>query len=73
MFNVRDIAEFVVIMIEAFAQRYQLTLQEAESYLSRHGALEMMRRHYSIMHTLPYADNIESLSAYCNRKGGNIA
>ena len=70
MYNIKDIATFLVIMIEAFALRSQLTLQEAESYLSRTGALDLVQKHYGIMHTLSFDDNVDTLIAYCNRKGG---
>ena len=73
MYSIKDIAEFVVIMIEMFAHRYNLSLQEAESYLSRHGALELTQKHYGIMHTLRFEDNVESLANYCRRMGGSIA
>lgn len=73
MYSIKDIAEFVVIMIEMFAHHYNLSLQEAESYLSRHGALELTQKHYGIMHTLRFEDNVESLANYCKRKGGSIA
>ena len=73
MYNIKDITEFVVVMIEMFARRYRLSLQEAESYLSRHGALELAQKHYGIMHTLRFEDNVESLASYCRRMGGSIA
>ena len=73
MYKIKDIAEFTVIMIEMFARRYQLSLQEAESYLSRHGALDLAQKHYGIMHTLRFSDNVESLASYCKSKGGSIS
>ena len=73
MYNIKDVTEFVVIMIAMFARRYRLSLQEAESYLSRHGALELVQKHYGIMHTLRFEDNVESLASYCRRMGGSIA
>lgn len=73
MYNIKDIAEFIVIMIEMFARRYKLSLQEAEHYLSQHGALELTQKHYGIMHTLRFEDNVESLANYCRRMGGSIS
>ena len=73
MYSIKDIAEFIVIMIEMFARRYKLSLQEAENYLSRYGALDLTQKHYGIMHTLRFEDNVESLASYCRRMGGSIA
>ena len=71
--SIKDIAEFVVIMIEMFVHCYKLSLQEAESYLSRQGALELTQKHYCIMHTPRFEDNVESLASYCRRMEGSIA
>jgi len=72
MYKTRDIAEFIVLLIEQFGRRYSLSLPEAESYLSQYGALKLILQHYGIMHTLSQADNIEALTIYCQRKGGHI-
>lgn len=67
-----DKIPFIVALIAEFALHYQLTTTQAERYISRYGALELCDKHYAIMHTLSWEDNIESIATYCRRQGGNI-
>lgn len=73
MYNLRDIVEYMVMLIGSFAKRYNISCQEAQSYLSRYGALDMIQSHYGIMHTQRFEDMVEGLSAFCKRKGGNLS
>ena len=41
MFSVKDIAEYIVALIAAFASHYQMTEAEAYRYLSSHGAIKV--------------------------------
>lgn len=67
-----DKIDYLVALIAEFAKRYQLTTAQAERYISRWGAIELCDKHYGIMHTLPWSDNIESIATYCRRQGGNL-
>ena len=64
--------DFLVALIAEFAQRYGLTDKEAESYMSRHNALELCDKHYEIMHTLSFAENVENIAIYCRKNGGML-
>lgn len=72
MYNIQDIAEYAVMLIEVFAKRFNITLQEAQRYLSRYNALELVQKHYSTMHTQTFEDMAEALAVYCHRKGGRM-
>ncbi len=61
------------MLIGSFAKRYNISYQEAQSYLSSYGALDMIQSHYGIMHTQRFEDMVEGLSAFCKRKGGNLS
>jgi len=67
-----DKIQYLVALISEFAQHYKLTPTQAERYISRYGAIELCDKHYGIMHTLSWRDNIESIATYCRRKGGNL-
>lgn len=73
MYSVRNVAEYMAMLIEAFAKRFNLTLQEAQNYLSKYKALELVQKHYDIMHTQIFGDMVEDLVVYCQRKGGMLA
>ena len=51
MFSVKDIAEYIVALIAAFASHYQMTEVEAYRYLSSHGAIKVAHDFYDVMHT----------------------
>lgn len=67
-----DKIDYMVALIAEFAKRYQLTTMQAARYISRWGAIELCEKHYEIMHTLPWSDNVESIATYCRRQGGNL-
>jgi len=69
---ISDKIQYIVALIAEFAKFYHLTNAQAARYMSRYGALELCDKHYGIMHTLSWRDNIESIATYCRRKGGNL-
>lgn len=64
--------QYIVALIAEFAAHYHLTDAQAARYMSRYGAIEMCDKHYNVMHTLPWIDNIQSIATYCRRKGGEL-
>ena len=70
--SVIDKIEYLILLVAAFASRSQVSEAQAYRYLSRYGALALCDKHYGIMHTLPLDENIDSLQAYCQRKGGTL-
>ena len=72
MFNTKDISEYIVLLIAAFASHYQMTDAEAYRYLSRYGAIKVAHDFYDVMHTQPMADMVQSMASYCHRKGGYL-
>lgn len=67
-----NVIEYMVALVAEFARRYNLTDAQAARYMSRWGAIELCEKHYGIMHTLPWSDNIESIATYCRRQGGTL-
>lgn len=72
MFNVRDIAEYIVALIAAFASHYSMTDTEAYRYLHQYGAIKVAHDYYDVMHTQSFEDMVQSMASYCRRKGGTL-
>ena len=72
MFSIKDISEYIVLLIAAFASHYQMTDAEAYRYLNRYGAIKVAHDFYDVMHTQPMDDMVQSMSMYCHRKGGHL-
>lgn len=64
--------EYLVLLVAAFASHSKVSEAQAYRYLSQYGALDLCVKHYGIMHTLSLDENIETLQAYCQRKGGSL-
>ena len=64
--------EYLVLLVAAFASRSNVTEAQAYRYLSQYGALALCDKHYGIMHTLSLDENIQTLQAYCQKKGGTL-
>ena len=65
-----DKIPYLVALISEFATHYGLSDSQAARYMSRYGAVELCDKHYNVMHTLPWLDNIQSIATFCRRKGG---
>ena len=72
MFSIKDISEYIVALIAAFANHYSMTEVEAYRYLSRYGAIKVAHDFYDVMHTQSFDDMVQSMASYCQRKGGNL-
>jgi len=72
MFSTKDISEYIVLLIAAFASHYQMTEVEAYRYLSRYGAIKVAHDFYDVMHTQSFDDMVQSMASYCHRKGGEL-
>ena len=72
MVSVRDISEYIVVLIAAFANHYSMTDAEAYRYLNRYGAIKVAHDFYDVMHTQPMDDMVQSMAIYCHRKGGQL-
>ncbi len=72
MFSIKDISEYIVALIAAFASRYTMTEAEAYKYLNKYGAIKVAHDFYDVMHTQPMNDMVQSMASYCRRKGGTL-
>lgn len=72
MFSIKDISEYIVLLIAAFANHYSITEIEAYRYLNSYGAIKVAHDFYDVMHTQPMNDMVQSMASYCHRKGGRL-
>lgn len=71
-YSVRSKVEFFVALVNEFVKAYSLTDKQAYRYISRYGGVELVNRHYGIMHTLDFSECVENLATYCHRQGGAL-
>lgn len=67
-----DIIEYIIMLINDFANYVGLTERQAYLYLKNHDAIQFIEKHYGIMHTLDSQESIDSLINFCRKSGGNI-
>ena len=72
MFSIKDISEYIVALIAAFASHYSMTEIEAYQYLNQYGAIKIAHDFYDVMHTQPFDDMVKSMASYCHLKGGRL-
>ena len=72
MYSTKDIAEYIVALIAAFARHFSMTETEAYKYLHLYGAISVANEFYDVMHTQSFNDMVESMALYCRRKGGTL-
>lgn len=70
--SVIDKIEYLILLVSEFAARSHVSESQAYNYLRQYGAMALCERHYNIMHTLSMEDNMQTIQAYCQRKGGAL-
>lgn len=70
--EISDIAEYIVMIISEFADRFSLTNRQSYRYINRYGGIGMIMQHYGIIHTLSFDDAVDAVAKFCKRKGGHI-
>ena len=63
---------YTVALISEFAAHYGIHPRQAYAYLKRFKGTEHLLNHYGILHTIPFADTIESLTQVCANNGGEL-
>lgn len=70
--TLRNKAEYLLSIVSHFAENKGLTEQQAYRYIKRYGGVYLIDSQYDIMHTLSFADALESMTIYMKRQGGSI-
>lgn len=71
-YDIRDILEYIVVLVNEFAKRFGLTDREAYNYIRHHKGVTFIEKNFGIMHTLDFADAVDSVATYCRRYGGAL-
>lgn len=68
-----NIINYLVICINDFAGRFDMSSKAAYDFLSDYGGIEFLLEHYDIEHTLSLDDAIEDLALVCSQNGGILS
>ncbi|MDO4735897.1 MAG: DUF3791 domain-containing protein [Bacteroidia bacterium] len=72
MYNVRDIFEYIIALVNEFAKRFGLSEKQAYRYIRLHKGIAFIEENYGIMHTLDFKEAVDSIAIYCRREGGKL-
>ncbi len=68
----KNILGFLVALVAEFAARFGISQQAAYNYIRRYKGLDYYFRHYAILHTLSFDDNVDNLIQVCANHGGTL-
>ena len=63
---------FLTLCIRAFAERFELTRQEAFLYLQEYKGLEFLIEFYDVEHLQSIEETIDDLIIICQKNGGAL-
>lgn len=67
-----DKINYIIALITEFAQRHQLSTQQAYLYLKKYKGLEFVDEFYDVEHTQSFENSVEDITFYCHRMGGQL-
>lgn len=71
-YNIRDIIEYIIALVNEFAKRFGLTEIQAYRYIRMHKGVAFLEQNYGIIHTLDFSEAVDSVALYCRRNGGKL-
>ena len=71
-YNIRDIIEYIIALVNEFAKRFGLTEIQAYRYIRIHKGVAFLEQNYGIIHTLDFNEAVNSVALYCRRNGGKL-
>lgn len=63
---------FTVVCVSEFAQKYNLSIQDAFRYLFRFKGIAFIKENYDIEHTLDFGTILDDLGILCRKNGGML-
>jgi len=69
----KNIIEYLVFCIGAFAERYALTNRQAYQYLHQFKGLQFLMDFYDVEHTQSIEDAVDDCTNICKRHGGALS
>ena len=67
-----DVIDYIAFMINEFALKYKLSMQQSFNYLKTYGGIAFLDRHYEIEHCENPVITLDSLQKICLREGGKL-
>lgn len=64
---------YAVACVSEFAYRHNLKIKDAFRFLFQYKAIEFLKEHYDIEHTLSLDDALEDMMLICEKNGGILA
>lgn len=71
-YNVRDILEYIIALVNEFAKKFNLTDVQAYRYIRIHKGVTFIEENYGIIHTLDFDEAVNSVAMFCRREGGAL-
>lgn len=68
----KNTLEFLVALVAEFAAHLGISQDFAFNYIREYKGLEYYFKHYNILHTLSFEDNIDDLMQVCSNHGGKL-
>lgn len=68
----KNMLEFLVALVTEFAARLDISQDVAYNYIREYRGLEYYFKHYNILHTLSFEENVEDLLQVCANYGGQL-
>jgi hypothetical protein len=68
-----NLVNYMVVCINEFALRYNLSSKDAFEYLIKHNAITFLKENYEIEHTLSIEDAIDDVVMVCKKNGGHLS
>ena len=67
-----NIINYMVVCINEFASRFNLSSKEAFDYLNKYNGISFLMDNYEIEHTLSFDDAIDDMILICVKNGGYL-
>ena len=64
--------DYTVSCVSLFATRYNLSKKDAFQYLDKNKAINFLKQHYDIEHTLSVDDAVDDMAEICRQNGGKV-
>lgn len=68
----KNTLEFLVALVSEFATHLGISQDAAYNYIREYRGLEYYFKHYNILHTLSFEENVEDLLQVCANNGGQL-
>lgn len=68
----KNILEFLVALVSEFASHFKIGQDVAYNYIRDYHGLDYYFKHYDILHTLSFEENVEDFIQVCANHGGQL-